>query len=515
MARLILIIDDEPQVLKSLRLTFESRKYEVATAESFDEAVDWLKGNSPSVVLSDFELPFSDGLELLEHVRKTHPATQRVLLTGHADMDLLQRALNAGSIQYFVEKPWDTEDLLGLIETAVSRYILRDRQEAMATLLKKQNTELEMMALRLETMVDHRTSQIERAKKQWERTFDAISDPLTLVSSDFVLERVNVAAAGHASKAVRDMPGLKCHGSLFGRAEPCDGCPLSDETVRWSAAGKAEAEIVDRNSGKTFTLSVFLLDREEGGTKYICSYKDITNQKQLQLQVMQSEKMAGIGQLAGGVAHELNNPIGVILSFTQFSKETALIIKDDELVDNLEEIEAAAKRCQKIVAGMLDFSRPSMDERMGLVDINESLEKALFLVSTQKATKSLEIQRDLTQSLPPVMGNENQLLQVFINLIQNAVQAMSEGGFLGLRTVLNPDGSIRTTISDTGGGIPRDNLNRLFEPFFTTKEPGKGTGLGLSVSYGILDRHSGRIEVESEEGKGATFHVTLPPAPVE
>jgi len=496
-----------------LQKLLESRRYVVGAVEGYQEAMDWLSQHTPSVVVADFQLPVSDGLELLEVVRKEHPACQRILLTGYAEVSIVQRALNAGTIQYFIAKPWDSEELLDVMAAAITTHVRTERQEALATLLKKQNAELEMMALRLETMVDHRTSQIERAKKQWERTFDAISDPLTLVTSDFGLERVNVAAAAHSSLPVRQMPGTKCHESLFGRSEPCQGCPLADDSARWSATGKADAEIVDDSTGKTFLLSVFLLEREAEGPRYICYYKDITEQKQLQRQVLQAEKMAGIGQLAGGVAHELNNPIGVILSFTQFSKQTAQNLEDDELLDNLSEVENAAKRCQRIVAGLLDFSRPSMDEKMGLVNINETLEKALFLVSTQKATRSLSIEKKLATGLPPVMGNDNQLLQVFINLIRNAVQAMPEGGRLTLTSERLPTGELKATVADTGVGIAPENHGRLFEPFFTTKAPGAGTGLGLSVTYGIVDRHGGRLELESEVGRGSRFFVFLPAAP--
>jgi len=391
---------------------------------------------------------------------------------------------------------------------------LDPRPESLAEELRRKNLELEAMTKQLETMVDHRTRQIERAKKEWERTFDAISEPLTVVGSDFQLRRVNLAAARQAGKDVRQMPGTTCYGSMFGRDEPCDGCPLVQGSGKWTHMGSAEGQIVDSRGGKSYALSVFLLETETDKAYYICFYKDETEKRNLQRQIMQSEKMAGIGQLAGGVAHELNNPIGVILSFTQFSKAIASDMSNDELTDNLIEVENAALRCKKIVSGLLDFSRPSKEEEHKPVSLGETLESALFLVSTQSAARSLSIVKEFAPALPMVLGNANQLLQVFINLIGNAVQAMPGGGTLTLRSG-TAGGKVFASVVDTGTGIPPENLDRIFEPFFTTKAPGKGTGLGLSVTYGIVERHSGRIEVKSELGKGSEFIVLLPPAPTE
>lgn len=510
----ILCVDDNPDTLAALRRLLEEEEYSAVTFEKPGEALTWLKDNSPSVVLAELALPDFDGLELLEYAQKLRPAAQRVLLTSSNDFELFQTAFNSGTIQYALRKPWVGDELLAVIDAAVARSVQDDKQGAMAELLKKQNLELETMTRQLETMVDRRTRQIERAKKQWEKTFDAISDPLTLVNSRLELQRANLAASLHAGVPVRSIPGSRCYETLFGREEPCRGCPLGNLSEgSTDSLDSSKAEVKDERGGKTFLLSLFLLDRDPTNRKFICYYKDITEEKKLQNQVLQSEKMAGIGQLAGGVAHELNNPIGVILAFTQLSKTTASEIKDEELLDNLQEIENAATRCKKIVASLLDFSRPSMDQRMWPVNLNEVLEKALFLVSTQSATRDLEIEKNLSSTSTLVQGNENQLLQVFINLVRNAVQAMPEGGTLTIDTIVAQDGRVAAAVSDTGVGISAEALNRLFEPFYTTKDPGKGTGLGLSVTYGIVEGHDGTIDVSSVPGEGSRFVVTLPPAP--
>jgi two-component system NtrC family sensor kinase len=509
----VLLIDDDQAVLQALSELLVAEDFEVATFSRGREALDWLQEHSAAVCLADFKLPDLDGLEMLEQVRQLRPTCQRALLSGVADLEMLQGGLNSGTVQYFLRKPWHRDEVFATVDGAVARHIQQERQEAMAELLRRQNEELDTMARQLETMVDRRTRQIERAKKEWERTFDVITSPLTQVNGSFELLRVNMATAQHAEKPVRELPGSRCYASIFGREEPCPGCPLNERVEELAEAGHLEAEIRDEGREKTFLLSVYEFDRTGAQPRYVCYYKDVTEEKKLQRQVMQSEKMAGIGQLAGGVAHELNNPIGVILSFTQFSLETARELGDEELLDNLQEVQGAAKRCKEIVGGLLEFSRPSLDEHLGLVNLNAILEKALFLVSTQKEMRNVEVVKELVEDLPLVLGNNNQLLQVLINLVRNGVQAMEGDGSLVLRSWADGRGRVCLSVKDSGPGIPARSLHRLFEPFFTTKAPGQGTGLGLSVSYGIIERHNGHIEVESREGEGAAFIVTLPPAP--
>jgi len=507
------MVDDDRLVHDLFAALLTAEGFVVQTFERGEDLLEWIESNDPAVCISDYQLPDMDGLEVLEQVRKLRPACQRILITSFLDTQSMKTALNSGTIQYFLAKPWDNDEVITTVDGAVARFIQQGRQDAMAALMQRQNEELDTMTRQLESMVDRRTRQIERAKKEWERTFDAITSPLTQVNGHFDVLRANVATAAQAGKHVRELPGSKCHDSIFGRQEPCLNCPLQEARGEIAEYGGAEAEIADDAKDKAFLVSIYQFDRDVENPRYVCYYKDITEEKKLQLQVVQSEKMAGIGQLAGGVAHELNNPIGVILSFTQFSKETASEIGDEELIDNLQEIEAAAQRCKGIVGGMLEFSRPSVDEQMAPVSLAEIVEKALFLVSTQRASRDVEIVNELAEDLPLVIGNNNQLLQVFINLVRNAVQAMGSGGTLGLRSGIDGRSQIRISVTDSGPGIPAAKLNRIFEPFFTTKAPGEGTGLGLSVSYGIIERHQGSIEVASDEGKGATFTVVLPPAP--
>jgi signal transduction histidine kinase len=226
-------------------------------------------------------------------------------------------------------------------------------------------------------------------------------------------------------------------------------------------------------------------------------------------QLIQSEKMAAIGLLAGGVAHEINNPLAGILALTQIRlKETP---QDSQLAADLKKIEQLAYRCETIVQEILDFSRDAEREGKEPVDLNKMIEKSLHFVTLQSKECRVEIKKDLAPDLPPVRGNHNQLQQVFLNLMTNACHAMADGGRISLSTRYARDrGHAELQVADTGCGIPPEEMPRVFDPFFTTKRRGRGTGLGLSISYKIIEDHQGTIRVESRPGEGSVFTVSLP-----
>jgi two-component system NtrC family sensor kinase len=246
--------------------------------------------------------------------------------------------------------------------------------------------------------------------------------------------------------------------------------------------------------------------------------------KQLKLaqqQIIQQEKMASVGQLAAGVAHELNNPLGGILGYSQLALERVSKTSVKNLNENdlttysqyLKDIVQQSQRSKKIVQQLLKFARASTKEVFRPVDIDALLRETLSFTRHHLEMGNIKLINNLSPSLPEIMGNATQLQQVFTNIILNSLQAMPQGGELRVSTKMVDDKSqkmIQITFSDTGCGIPQENLNKVFEPFFTTKEVGEGTGLGLSVSYGIIKDHKGEILVESEVGKGSTFVIFIP-----
>jgi two-component system NtrC family sensor kinase len=237
---------------------------------------------------------------------------------------------------------------------------------------------------------------------------------------------------------------------------------------------------------------------------------DVTVRVRLEEQLQHTEKMASVGLLAAGVAHEVNTPLAGISSYTQLLR--GQMDTEDPRQAVLEKIEKQSFRAAKIINGLLHFSRSGGTE-FERVDVNRVLADVLSLVEHQLDGSRIRVRRELSPDLPPIRGNENRIQQVFFNLILNARDAMPSGGWLTLHTYADAD-TVVVEVKDTGHGIRREHIRRIYDPFFTTKGIGKGTGLGLSVSYGIVQEHGGAIFVESAPGQGTTFQVALPAAMV-
>jgi two-component system NtrC family sensor kinase len=226
------------------------------------------------------------------------------------------------------------------------------------------------------------------------------------------------------------------------------------------------------------------------------------------LQLVQLEKLRSLGEMAAGVAHEINNPLGGILIYASLLMEG--LAPDDAQRADLGRIVQEATRCQEIVKSLLEFARQSGPKKE-LIDVNRAVTDGLLFLENQATFHNIEIIKELGPSFPPLLGNAGQLKQVFLNIMINAADAMQGRGVLTIKTFFAGDGDkIAIEFSDTGGGIPQDILPRIFDPFFTTKKVGEGTGLGLSMSYGIVKEHKGNIEVDTVLGSGTTFRVLLP-----
>ena len=230
--------------------------------------------------------------------------------------------------------------------------------------------------------------------------------------------------------------------------------------------------------------------------------------REMQEHLIQSEKLASLGKLAAGIAHEINNPLGGILIYSHLLLEDTS--KKSPHYENLKKIVKETSRCKDIVRGLLEFARPKEPE-MTLININDAVDRSLAIVEGQTIFQNITLDKTYSSDLPKIVADESQLQQVFMNIIINAAEAMDGKGKLSLRTSMNTDRThIEIKISDTGHGIKEEDKKRLFEPFFSTKEVGKGTGLGLAISYSIIQKHQGTIEVESQEGKGSAFTIKLP-----
>ena len=239
------------------------------------------------------------------------------------------------------------------------------------------------------------------------------------------------------------------------------------------------------------------------------SLKDHNDQLQkMHHQLAKTEKLTALGEMAAGVAHEINNPLGGILLYSNIVLED--IPEDSPARENMQKIIYQTNRCKEIVQGLLDFARTSTGEMLPL-QINQIINTSLKLVRDQSMFHGIEIEAKLAENLPETMGDRSRLEEVFLNLFINAADAMKGSGKLTITTGLSKkNNSIRILISDTGKGIDKEHLSHIFEPFFTTKEPGQGTGLGLSIVYGIIQKHNGTIDAECNPGTGTTFIISLP-----
>jgi signal transduction histidine kinase len=240
--------------------------------------------------------------------------------------------------------------------------------------------------------------------------------------------------------------------------------------------------------------------------------QDVTARVQLEEQLQISEKMASIGLLAAGVAHEVNTPLTGISSFTQMLLQGA--DPDDPRTRLLEKIERQTFRAAKIVNGLLSLSRPGSlaSSDRAVIDVNGVLADVLGLLEHQFATHRIKVRKEFSEEPALVSGMEHKLQQVFLNLFLNAKDAMPKGGWLSVRTAAEPE-RIMVELADTGGGIPSEHLARIYDPFFTTKAMNQGTGLGLSITYGIVREHDGTIECDSTVGQGTRFVLSFPVVP--
>ncbi len=502
----LLLVDDEENILRSLKRVLRRGEWIIETALDGEEAVEIFHRFRPGVVLSDFRMPGMSGVDLLATVKGVSPHTQRIMLTGQADQHAIEEAINRSEVFRFISKPWNDAQLLLTVKSAFEQHHLVSENERLYTLSQEQNTALRRLNSELEERVTQRTVMLSRAKRDWEVTFDTIDSPLMVVQTDdLVIRRANVAAARVAKKPVAGLADKpRCHQFLFDRTERCPGCPIGTALEQ---KPKKPFELV--HDERIYELSLFPMEDEPVA---VCSYRDVTDERALTRRYIESEKMIAIGSLAGGVAHEINNPLGGILAFAQLMKREQGRAAAD--LESLSLIEESALRCKRIVESLLKFSRRSKIEDRRDFDLSRCVEDAALLFRAQiKKYPKCTLDLSLAKDLPDVHGDPAQLGQVVLNLLQNGLQALDGGvGKLSITTGKR-DAHCWVSVRDDGCGIPPENLPRIFEPHFTTKPPGEGTGLGLSIAYRIVEDHGGHFVVDSQPKKGSTFTVMIPVPP--
>ncbi len=353
---------------------------------------------------------------------------------------------------------------------------------------------------------------VRRAKEQWETAFDALSEGIAVVDDEGRVQRSNRALASLLGMPLQNVVGTPLGEALLGKPNALQ------ELLAATRRGDRPAPLVARSDrlGRALRVNAARIPGAATEQSIVVMVEDVTEQQALETQLVQSEKLAAVGQLVSGVAHELNNPLTSIAGLSEFLLEQKELGKKDR--GHLQVIQEQAERASRIVRNLLTFARKGAAERVP-VDLNDVIRRTLSLTSYDLKLKDIVVERELSGALPDVFGDRHGLQQVVLNLVTNAAHAVAENPRERPRDITVStwfDGQVHLRVADTGPGISDETAQSVFTPFFTTKEPGKGTGLGLSITYSIVESHGGQITLEPRGPRGgAAFRVDLPPAPAD
>lgn len=546
----VLVVDDTPENLRLVGILLEKQNAEVLLAESGASALGLIgQGFSPDLILLDIMMPEMDGFEVLQVLKGCRETcgTPVILLTALDGTDTQEKGFRCGAVDY-ITKPINAAILVHRVAVQVELKRARERLERQQESLKEEIARQVAQSRLLENQLQ-----------------------IALESSGFLVWRYDPAAASYSfSTPVTALLGYGWNhideARFLALVHPEDR-PLAQRIARPGAGGyelgdyrlrhqdgrwiwvEGRSRTLVAASGVTVGVLSDLSGRKE---QERILEENLAAQRQLNKrleeahnQLLQAEKMASIGQLAAGVAHELNNPIGFVHSnlgtletylrdlmeivsafasaaeasgdeapalaaVLRLCRERDLDYIAKDVFELLAESKDGLNRLRKIVLDLKTFSHVGEHEWQE-ADLHRGLDSTLNIVWNELKYKCRIVKE--YGDIPPVYCLGSQLNQVFMNLLVNAGQAIEEQGTITIRTCRQGDAQVRIEIEDTGKGIPPEHLNRVFEPFFTTKPVGKGTGLGLSLSYSIIERHHGTLAVRSEAGKGTCFSITLPIRP--
>jgi signal transduction histidine kinase/CheY-like chemotaxis protein len=544
----VLVIDDEKDTAQLMtENVLRPHGYSYIVAYNGEEGLRLALEKEPDLIITDLRTPRMSGLEILEALQAEGCDIPVILITLHGSEETAVQAFRLGAKDYII-KPFKVEEMLEAIDRALAKKRLTrkgmtdvDRQlerrvkelnilygvgksvtslldlekvlnriveaavfvtgaeEGSLMLVDKDTGELYLRAAR---NLGEKFARGFRLKVEHSIAGQVVKTGQPILQGTQDEETLKVKT-GYLVKSLVNVP-LKAKDEVIGVLavnNKLSSMPFTDNDVHLLSALADYATIAIVNAQlyeETKRWSEELEHKVEARTQEL---------RAAQEQLLQSEKLASIGQLAAGVAHEINNPMGVILGFAQGILKT--LPEEEPLRKPLTTIEKESLRCKRIVQNLLDFARHS-EPTLQLTNINELIDASCDLVEHQNSLQNVQLVKGYNPALPSIMADPNQLQQVFINVMLNSYQAMPDGGTLHI-TTRTVGSELQVIFADTGTGIPPENVQNIFDPFFTTKEVGEGTGLGLSVSYGIIKAHGGDIEVESQVGKGTTFIIKLPP----
>lgn len=340
-----------------------------------------------------------------------------------------------------------------------------------------------------------------KSQEHWQLTIDAVKDYIFVIDRSHIIRKANVSFANRFQKHPREIIGLNVNELL------CFEIPQPEMFAAEPDGAISSKEITVKDITYVISVSPARYDEEE---VFVYVIKDITELIDLRNKLYYAYKLASLGRLVSGVAHELNNPLTGILGYAEI---LSLKVQDEGLKKDLAKITKSAERCKVIIDSLLSFSRQQATQR-NLEYINDLIDRIVELRAYWHRTQKIDVLKEFEGDMPLCYIDTQQIQQVILNILMNAEQAVAESGRDGKIVIRawhdKAKQKIILSIADNGIGIPKENLSRIFDPFFTTKPVNKGTGLGLSMSYGIVLEHDGMIHVESKEGEGSIFTVQFP-----
>jgi PAS domain S-box-containing protein len=504
----ILIIDDEQRMCESLRILFGTQGYDVSTAGSEEEAREILENHRFDVVLVDMVIPDTDGHQLMDLVNEKNPNTDVIVITGNESLDFAIGALKRGAYDY-VRKPFEFEELLTTVENALKQKKLKRENEVI-------HEKLEWSESRYRRLVENSPDIIYALDEAGnftlisnaaERLLGVDREQLINKHYSTIIHEDDQERAkwffNERRTGERSATGIELRLISSEESEEPKTCEVRHLTIELKSTG-----IYDKNV-------------KDSSKKFLGTYgvaRDISDRKRLETQLRHAQKMEAVGTLAGGIAHDFNNLLMGIQGYASL-----IMLKTDREhpnYKNLSSIETLVQNGADLTKQLLGFARDGKFD-VKSTNMNEIAQETLRMFARTK--REISIHEEYEEAIWPVDVDQGQLQQVLLNLFVNAGQAMPGGGDLTLVTNnlilgaheakefrLPPARYVRISISDTGVGIDEGTRQRMFEPFFTTKQRGHGTGLGLASAYGIIQNHQGTIDVVSQVGEGATFHIYLP-----
>jgi len=500
----------------AIHLLSEDGKYLEVKSYSADQKLVRKVERLVGVSAIEYRIPLFEGSCFSELIRSKKPAISDDMVEftkDHTDEKrlraLAEPIVKLGGMKWGIGVPLLAgEKILGVLGVASTERLTYKDVERLSNLGAQVGLAIEKARMYedLEREVEKRTQELKRSGEKYRTLIEAMNEGLWKVDRDGTTVFINKRMEEILGRRFKEVVGKQIFDFFDGKNRK-----TLKEKIRESSRGDPSIieTTLQRKDGKSVPLLVSIAPLKDEMGKVFGNFAVFTNMtelKKLERQLLQSEKLATIGELAAGIAHEINNPLWNIMLYAKLLKKG--MVKKQPNVEDVEVIIDQVGMASKIVKDLLEFAR-EYEPSISVVDINETLNKAISPIEMQLVNEGIEIERKMAPENPKINADRSRLQQVFLNIITNAYHAMPGGGKLCLSTALK-DGKVEVCISDTGHGIAKEHMDKLFDPFFTTKEVGEGTGLGLSVSYGIVRAHGGKIEVKSEVGIGSEFKIILP-----